>query len=211
LDALKNAVCNTTQISEISAPIKILYDDTIEEAINILEPIIKNQMPDKINSRWITLRLLDGDMKLAESFHKYLQYDILANPEINEKLAEAKAFLEDSGIGPDLLRDKLVSRIVFMAEEISNRAVTFEKETYNIMDRKIDGILTSRMLGIPIMLFLLGIILWLTITGANLPSRMLSNLLFWIEARLSEAFRWINAPSWAHGMLVLGVYRTLLG
>ena len=84
---------------------------------------------------------MDGDIKLAESLHKYLHYDISANPAINEKLAEAKAFLANAGIGPDLLRDKLVSRIVFMAEEISNRAVNFEKETYNIMDVKIDGIL----------------------------------------------------------------------
>ncbi|NLK71723.1 MAG: ferrous iron transport protein B [Clostridiales bacterium] len=209
LDSLRNAVCNMTHIQEISAPIKILYEDAIEEAINILEPIIKNQIPDKINSRWITLRLLDGDIKLAESLHKYLHYDISANPAINEKLAEAKAFLANAGIGPDLLRDKLVSRIVLMAEEISNKAVTFEKETYNNMDRKIDGILTSRMFGIPIMIFLLGIILWLTITGANLPSQMLSNLLFWIEDLLTESFRWINAPSWAHGLFVLGMYRTL--
>lgn len=59
------------------------------------------------------------------------------------------------------------------------------------------------------MLLLLAFVFWLTITGANYPSQLLSNGLFWIQDRLSDFFRYVNAPEWLHGILVLGVYRVL--
>jgi ferrous iron transport protein B len=59
------------------------------------------------------------------------------------------------------------------------------------------------------MLALLGVIFWLTITGANYPSALISEGLFWVEARLTDLFSLIGAPSWIHGVLVLGIYRTL--
>ena len=59
------------------------------------------------------------------------------------------------------------------------------------------------------MLLLLAGIFWLTITGANYPSELLSNGLFWVQDRLTAFFQWAGAPDWLHGMLVLGVYRVL--
>ena len=46
------------------------------------------------------------------------------------------------------------------------------------MDRKIDRILTSKTFGIPIMIGLLGLIFWITIEGANIPSELLAKGLF---------------------------------
>jgi ferrous iron transport protein B len=109
----------------------------------------------------------------------------------------------------DQLRDRIVSCIVHSAEKIGCLVVSFEKEKHNELDRKIDKVLTSRFFGIPIMLVLLGIVFWLTIEGANVPSAMLANGLFWIEERLTNFFVWAGAPDWLHGIVVLGVYRTL--
>jgi len=71
------------------------------------------------------------------------------------------------------------------------------------------GILTSRIFGIPIMLGLLAVVFWLTITGANVPSTIIADFLFGIEAKLTEFFTWIGSPKWLHGILILGMYRTL--
>ena len=59
------------------------------------------------------------------------------------------------------------------------------------------------------MLLLLAFILWLTIVGANYPSQLLSDALFWVQERLTELFHALGAPEWLHGALVLGVYRVL--
>src|SRR5690606_32873605 len=47
------------------------------------------------------------------------------------------------------------------------------------------------------------------IEGANYPSELLSKGLFWIEGHLTNWFNAIGAPTWLHGVLVLGIYRTL--
>ena len=76
-------------------------------------------------------------------------------------------------------------------------------------DRKLDRILTGRFTAVPIMLLLLGITLFITITGANYPSELLSKGLFWIEDRLVDLFEVLHAPAWLTGILVQGVYRVL--
>ena len=59
------------------------------------------------------------------------------------------------------------------------------------------------------MVALLALVLWLTLQGANYPSQLLSQLLFWVQDRLTELFAFLGAPDWLHGVLVLGAYRTL--
>ena len=49
--------------------------------------------------------------------------------------------------------DENTTQFVRRAEEICSRNITFEKSDYNKKDRKIDKILTSKLTGIPIMLF----------------------------------------------------------
>ena len=72
-----------------------------------------------------------------------------------------------------------------------------------------DRILTSRATGIPVMLCLLAVVFWITIAGANVPSALLADGLFWVQDRLTDLFAYLQAPEWLHGALVLGVYRVL--
>lgn len=95
------------------------------------------------------------------------------------------------------------------AEEICAKAVRREKEEMHGFDRKMDQYFTSRILGYPFMLLLLTAVFWLTIAGANIPSQLLSSFLFGIQDRLTEGFQALGAPEWLHGLLVLGMYRTL--
>ena len=73
--------------------------------------------------------------------------------------------------------------------------VHFNKDTYNQRDRKIDKILSSRWFGYPIMILMLLVVFWITITGANYPSQLLSDGLFWIEDKLVDFAEYINAQS----------------
>ena len=114
-----------------------------------------------------------------------------------------------SGPLPNNIRDSVVNSIYTTAESITATAVTSRKPERTDWDRKIDNVLTSPVWGFPIMLGLLVIVFWVTITGANIPSAMLAEGLFWIEARLTDFFMAVNAPAWLHGFLVLGVYRSL--
>ncbi len=209
LEALMDAVYNIAIRRETPNPVQITYDTIIEQAIGIIEPEIPQPADSKINTRWIALKLLDGDTTLLKSLNRYLGFDLGDNVELQQLLEKSKKHLEGNGIKPEQLRDKIVSRLVTIAEDISKNTVTYENKQYNRMDRKIDSILTSRIFGIPIMLGMLAVIFWLTIAGANVPSGLLADFLFWIESKLTAFFVWINSPQWLHGIAVLGVYRTL--
>ena len=192
-----------------AAPHKITYDEAIEKAIAIVEPAVSAILNNKLSGRWVALKLMDGDERLLEAIRKYLGFDLMEDAEVAQKVMEAKAALDGAGIGPDALRDCIVSRIVSLAESICQDAVKFEDVKYNQTDRRMDKVLTSRIFGLPIMLALLGVVFWLTITGANYPSKMLAQGLFWIEDQLGVFFLWLGTPAWIHGILVLGMYRTL--
>ncbi|WP_459195525.1 nucleoside recognition domain-containing protein [Wukongibacter baidiensis] len=107
------------------------------------------------------------------------------------------------------LRDNIVRDIYTTAEEIAKKVVTKKSQRKINFDKKIDDLITSRILGYPIMILLLGVVFWLTITGANYPSGMLASFFFWLEDKITYIFMNAGAPEWLHGILVLGMYRTL--
>lgn len=209
LNELMDAVYNVANNQIASNPMQFKYDAVVEEAINIVQPKIGELVDGKINSRWTALKLLDGDSTLLKSLDRYLGFNLMDNTELQELLIKAKIHLVDNGIEANQLRDKIVSQIVTTAEDISRKTVTYDNMKYNQTDRNIDSILTSRIFGIPIMLGLLAVIFWLTIAGANVPSGLIADFLFWIEGKLTLFFMWAGSPTWLHGMLVLGMYRTL--
>lgn len=209
LGELMDAVYDIANEQIATQPVRIRYDEAIEQAIELLQPAIYQRVEGRINSRWLALKLLDGDQTLLHSIDKYLGFNLLDDPEILELLRWSKQLLSNRGIQPDQLRDRIVSRLIGIAEEISRETVTFENKQYNQTDRRIDRILTSKIFGLPIMLALLAFIFWLTISGANIPSKLLSDFLFGIEEKLTGLFTALSAPQWLHGILVLGIYRTL--
>lgn len=209
LNRLMDAVMAVTKQETKLRPLQTIYGEEIERAVSILQPAIERIMGGRLSSRWVALKLLDGDESLMESLKNYLGYDLLADDEVSKLLNEAKGTLEQAGIQSNFLRDQVVTKIVEICEEISRNAVVYEKMEYAERDRRIDKILTSKTTGIPIMILLLCAIFWLTITGANVPSEMIANGLFWLEDRIKEFFVLISAPAWVTGLLVDGVYRTL--
>ncbi len=94
---------------------------------------------------------------------------------------------------------------VAAAEEIAAHCVT-RKGTDENWRRILDKVLVSRRHGIPILLMLLLGIVWLTVWGANYPSRLLETVFDWGYVLLTGLFS--GAPDWLRGMLVDGMYAT---
>ncbi len=209
LDELMQAVCDLRDCEKETRPLSIKYINPIEEAIAILEPAVEAVCGSRIPPRWLSIKLLDYDESLIHSVNEYLGLSILDHSEIVQKLEEAKAHLQSRGISMQELRDKMISCIILCAEGICADTVRFELSERDRRDRRIDRLLTSKWTGFPIMMLMLIIIFWLTITGANYPSQLLSSGLFWLQDRLLEFFHWLGTPAWVGGVLVEGVYRVL--
>ncbi len=107
------------------------------------------------------------------------------------------------------ISDAAIAQVYARAEDIVAACVRVSGEADHAMTNRLDGILTSGKLGIPIMLLLLGMVFAITLCLANYPSQLLSWALFSIEPHLSRLVLFLGAPKWLHSMLVTGVYRTL--
>ncbi|KHO40132.1 iron transporter FeoB [Clostridium tetani] len=194
LEDLMDAIYKVSYEKIKSNPIKIVYNDDIEKRIESLENKIDEFNNSSLSNRWIALKLLDENKNILNSMNKYLNFDynLLS---LNRK--------EDKD-----LRDDIVLTMISIAENISKEVVTFENDSYNEFDRKIDDILTSKKFGIPVMIALLALTFWITIEGANVPSEMLANIFNNLEKKLT-AFFMSRGLEKLHGPLILGVYRTL--
>ena len=209
LDRLMDAVDSLTGKVTKLKPLRLTYSDEIEKAVSMVESALEDAIKERVNSRWVALKLLDGDAPLLRSLQDYLGYDLMQEDEILRKVTEARNLLEKAGIPHNQLRDQLVTKIVKTCEGIGRETITFGNKQYAERDRAIDKFLTSKLTGIPIMVALLFGVFWLTITGANYPSKLIATGLFSLEDWLSELLQTISAPFWLSGPLIDGIYRTL--
>lgn len=190
-------------------PAAVRYPEAVERAIAAVEPLVRGRVGGRLPSRWLSLQLLDPDEALLSEVDRFLGWGFSKDAALHRALTETRDDLRRQGIDGERLKDMIVSARVREAESVCAAAVRRERETYGALDQRLDRLLTSRATGYPVMLVLLAFILWLTIVGANYPSQLLSNALFWVQERLTELFHAVGAPEWLHGALVLGVYRVL--
>ncbi|NIV28482.1 MAG: ferrous iron transporter B, partial [Anaerolineae bacterium] len=110
-------------------------------------------------------------------------------------------------LGGDL-HERLVEGIYTDAARIADLAVTREGDADRLdLDATIDRLVTSRIWGFPIMLLLFTLVFWITISGANIPSRWLSYLL--LDRVYPSLHVWAEAiamPGWMSGVLIDGVF-----
>ena len=190
---------------------KIEYPESIENAITIVEKSVKELLYSSLftNYRWISLKLLEGNSKIISSIENYLNINLVDNENISCCVNKAKEILEDNNIDIPSFKDIIVSTIMYHSEKISLDVIRCKRQNYSVRTNKIDKILTSKLTGIPIMLLFFALIFWITITGANYPSALLTKFFNYIETKLVLLFEHFNSPLWLIDISVFGLYRTL--
>lgn len=94
---------------------------------------------------------------------------------------------------------------VSLAARYATEVVRAQEADRMRRQRRLDRILTSKATGIPVMLLLLGLLVWLTVAGANGPSAVLTVLFARLEGVLAAALA--GAPAWVQGLVLDGIYR----
>ena len=179
----------------------ITYGDEIENNINLIKKDLQELIPD-LNPRWLGLRLIDEDKSIFESMNNYITIDYI------DSLYEIKSKLPPLQSNKNI-RDVFTKINYDMAKVISDKCMIIKSKNKIDRDEKIDKVITSKYFGMPLMLLLLSLILWITIQGANYPSQFLSDSLFGIQPKISSILSSLGAPLWLNSMLVDGLYKTL--
>lgn len=187
----------------------IRYPEEIEHAVARVTSVLSEKHIENVNIHWLSMRLLEGDEPLIREAETFLGRELLSDEDVSSAVAEAQAMLLMAGIDTDMYRDMIVGTLVGRAGEIAAACVGAAKRRAAGRDERLDRLLTGKWTAYPLMLLFLGFVFFLTVYAANLPSALLSSGLFYIEDRLTDLFGLLGAPAWLHGLLVLGVYRTL--
>lgn len=203
LDAIDDTVLN----KKSDAQFRITYPTEIESAISVIEKAVKEKIGDSINARWLSIKLLENDELLMKELNKRFGEELLTSEDLRAAIYTAHEHL--AAVQSDSFKDIIASTVITTAEGIADKAVKYNYDNYSSLDRRLDKFLTGKIWGFPAMIMMLALIFWITVTGANYPSEILSKFLFNIQDKLTELFIRLNAPKWLHGILVLGMYRVL--
>lgn len=215
LDELKDAVFDIATGERKVFGTKIKYNSNLEKAITKLENIIEDSklFDDKtfsyLSKRFLALRLIDCDKKLDNSIKEYFNFSLIEHKTINKAFTEIHNELENIGMKQDDIRDIIVEGIVAKAQEIYAHCTCLCNKCYSRCDRQLDKILTSKLTGIPIMLLLFGVIFYITISGANYPSELLSMAFSKVQEWLYGLFDLLHSPPFLKGLLIDGMFKTL--
>ncbi|MBL1407696.1 ferrous iron transport protein B [Sphingobacterium faecale] len=161
--------------------------------------------PSLPNTQWLAMRLIEGDAHIANALNKGDISPHIKDTHAEAILQEAHAYQEQIG---NEYRDKIVEAIYTRSNKLVKDTVSSDLSSRSFrIDRTIDNIVTHRFWGFPIMLILLGLVLWFTIIGANYPSELLSTLLLeQLYPLLKTAAGALHLPWWLDGFLIDGVY-----
>ncbi len=123
--------------------------------------------------------------------------------------------IRESHLGAEALRgasgrasDEIAAQFVRRAEEIAKRVVRETRQDAKTRTLRVDRLLTGRVTGLLLLAGLLGLVFWLTIQGANVPSQLLQRGFDAVEAILWAVADSFHAPPWLSGALIAGVYQT---
>ncbi len=128
------------------------------------------------------------------------QPEAFAGADILDRVDDLRRSLDGS------YRDTIVEAIYEEAETVAHKVVHTEVTRSYYLDQRIDRIVTSKIWGLPFMGLLLAVVFWVTIEGANVPSAMLAEALFWLGDRGVDLFNAMGMPWWVTGFVWQGVY-----
>ena len=184
----------------------IKYNEHIENSINIIKESLKHINTKKLDKKWICIKLLEKKKKIIKNIENYINFNLLEDKNVLNSIEQAKKYLRDNNIN---VIDSITKGIYDNCEKIVNETVVYKDKDYYKQNINIDKWITSKSIGIPIMILLLGLIFWITIVGANYPSNLLSNILFSLEDNLKSMLEYLGVSQFVISMLVDGVYKVV--
>lgn len=220
---LREAVLKMARGETSTRPFRILrHAPEIESGIAAVADSVETAFPGIPNARWVALRLLNADERVAGAVRRRElgALSASAGPPASPTVPVAAAPDDPDGVRvlatvrgerwklPADFHDRITEVLFAAAESIAAKAqLSGVRRARFDLDRTLDRLLTSRVWGFPVMLALLAIVFWLTIAGANVPSALLADALVdhghaWLRGIAAA----VGSPGWLTGLLVDGVY-----
>ncbi len=174
------------EIKKFSSPkqYQLSFPNNIDKYLNFMQ----DNFLDQLNPRAYALKLLIDDEQLDQVNSK--------------KITNQIKFFQKQ-----ITKEDIINCFLMESQKIADVVVQRNNEKAKKLDYYLDKLLINKITAIPLMLFLLFIILWLTISLSNLPSNWLFSLFQFLEPKLYNLLSFL--PQSLLNPLVYGGYRTL--
>nr|WP_317282998.1 ferrous iron transport protein B [uncultured Sellimonas sp.] len=159
----------------------MVYDDCIEDKIDAIIERLNKKNPDLENKRWYALKLLEHDPTVMKSCHIDLEG------------------IADRSYEKDIINQKYD----FIDEVIQEVLVNKSKKA--AMTEKIDRYLTSRYLGLPIFLLIMGLVFFLTFFVGDWMKGYFEIGLSWFSDMVSSVLASLHTNALLQSLIVDGI------
>ena len=208
IDKLKNFITYEVENKENLLSNSVTYPDNTEEAIKSISDAMTGLPFSRFSQRFTAIKLLEND-KFASNLLDSFELKPLQKSRIYAQAEKARVKLYSQGVSSEGINDIILSATSQKAKSISEKCILkTEKNKKLPLYTKADKLLCSGKFGIPIMLCFFSLLLWITISFANIPSQWLMNLFGQIKVYLYIIADYLNLPHIIKSLLIDGVYHT---
>lgn len=174
-----------------------VFEGSVEHAIAHIEESIEGFV-EKNNLRWYAIKLFERDEKVI----KDLKIDENLNRHIDDHVADCEEELEDDS--ESIITNE---RYTYISKVVASSIKKKNTSKTTISD-KIDGIVTNRILALPIFAAIMFIVYFISVTTiGDMLTSFTNDTLFgaWIAEPLSHWMEGIGVASWLIGLVVDGI------
>ncbi len=208
LDALIKRTTETAQLETSRTRIPYKLPQPIEEAITNIEQCLLTCLDQNafFPTHFVAMRLLLGSLGTIEALEGGMSADQIIR--LKTVVDEQVRSLLKQGCPLSQCVDTVISQSYRTASHHCHQVIS-KPEVCKIGQRhlRIDQALCSKHVGIALMIALLALVFYITLTGANMPSQWLTDAFYRLEPSLLWLCDTLHFPSWLTGALVYGMYR----
>ncbi|MCR4941769.1 MAG: ferrous iron transport protein B [Campylobacter sp.] len=181
IDKLVEAIISTFNAD--NTPRECKFSKQIEYEISKIATILQNSnavflSKHKLSSRYLAIKMIESKEKFKE-FEDFNEARSTADKAI-------KTLLESLNLKDE--KDIFIKQTSEFADTLSNICLDESRRKPNIT-HKIDAILTNKYLGLPIFLFFIWLLFWLTFTLGEYPMNLISDFITWSQDTLNAKIK----------------------
>lgn len=211
IDAVTAAAVKVADGRRPTTPVSADYGLTLDRHASKIEHKLHQAGLDG-HTRYVAIKLLEDDPEIVAMLKSgtipapYVapgdEGNSVSEQDLRGVLQEAVRLREATE--PDA-KVEIVRRRYEFAHEIAHDVMHREGEAKDSLTERLDSIVTHRIWSWPIMVIVLGGMIWATVVGAEVGEEWLSAALLWFVEGIGQLLAATAAPWWVQGGLVEGV------
>ncbi len=192
---------------KIPKPLK--YSKITEDVIEYIYPSLYKMPLKFLNKKWLSLRILENESEFSETLNEFLGFDILKNENVLKAKENAEKFLEEKGLNKEEFFENITKDFYQRATETAEKVTVLNSQKNLRKQVETDKFLVGKYTSFIFLGFLLFVIFYITVIGANIPSEILSRFFFSSESYIASFLADLKFSPFFVDLLVKGGYRVL--